>query len=114
MGQIVEEARTIDLLNEPLHPYTQGLLASAPTLKARRSRASVRSPLTGDPPNPADAPKGCHFHPRCPMVQDVCRTVPPALRSLGNGRRVACHLAPHDTVAVGMAVGRARRGLPAL
>lgn len=114
LGQIVEEARAIDLLKEPLHPYAQALLASAPTLKARRSRASVRSPLTGDPPNPADAPKGCHFHPRCPLVQDICRTTPPALRSLGNGRRVACHLAPQDTVAVGRAVGRARRGLPAL
>ncbi len=114
LGQIVEEARAADLLTGPLHPYSQALLASAPTLKARRARASARSVLKGDPPNPADAPKGCHFHPRCPLVQDICRTTPPALHNLGGGRRVACHLAPQYTVAAGLAVGRARRGLPAL
>lgn len=114
LGQVVEEAKAADMLAVPLHPYTQALLASAPTLKARRARASVRSVLKGDPPNPADAPKGCHFHPRCPLVQDVCRTTSPALRTLEDGRRVACHRAPHDTTDVGLAVGRARLGLPVL
>nr|WP_244614812.1 ABC transporter ATP-binding protein [Pukyongiella litopenaei] len=114
LGQVVEQAPAADLLAGPLHPYAQALLAAAPTLKARRERAGVHSRLSGDPPNPADAPRGCRFHPRCPLVQDICRNSPPELRDLNGGRRVACHFAPRDTAAAGLAVGRARLGLPAI
>lgn len=113
LGQIVEEARAADLLVAPLHPYTQALLSAAPTLKARRARRFRRQILQGDPPNPADAPKGCRFHPRCPLARDRCRSDPPALRALPDGRRVACHFAPDETMATGQETGRSRLGLGA-
>ena len=112
LGQVVEEAKAADLLSTPLHPYAQALLAAAPTLKARRAKAGRGQILAGDPPNPADAPPGCRFHPRCPLASDRCRTEPPALRMVGD-RRVACHFAPDETLERGRAVGRARLGLDA-
>ena len=113
LGQIVEEARAAEMLAAPLHPYAQALLSSAPTLKARRAQTFRRQILQGDPPNPADVPSGCRFHPRCPLARDRCRSEAPALRSLPDGRRVACHLAPEETLAPGRETGRLRLGLPA-
>jgi len=113
LGRVVEEARAADLLAAPLHPYAQALLSAAPTLKARRSKTWTRQTLTGDPPNPANAPPGCRFHPRCPLARDRCRTDVPELRSLPDGRRVACHFAPQETADTGLSVGRMRLGLDA-
>lgn len=113
LGQVVEQAPAADLLAAPLHPYAQALLSAAPTLKARRARRWTRQALAGDPPNPADAPPGCRFHPRCPLARPQCRTAPPALRDIGGGRSVACHFAPAETEAAGRAIGGARRGADA-
>jgi oligopeptide/dipeptide ABC transporter ATP-binding protein len=114
LGMIIEEGAAADIMERPLHPYTQALLSAAPTLAARRQRGWARIVLTGDPPNPADVPTGCRFHPRCRLAQDVCRTERPPLRDVrGRGQMVACHLAPDQTQATGEAVGRARRGVAA-
>jgi oligopeptide/dipeptide ABC transporter ATP-binding protein len=112
LGSVVETGPGARLMAEPLHPYTQALLSAAPTLKARRERSFRRVRLPGDPPDPADVPPGCRFHTRCPLVRDVCRTTPPELRDrAGDGREVACHLAPEETRAAGIAIGQGRLGL---
>jgi oligopeptide/dipeptide ABC transporter ATP-binding protein len=91
LGQIVEESTTHSLFERPLHPYTQVLRASVPPPDpATAWRPPV---LPGDPPSALTLPSGCRFHPRCPIAEARCRVEPPALRLLGTGRRVACHLA---------------------
>lgn len=93
MGRIVEIADTEALFEDPRHPYTQALLAAAPSLE-RKSRDDARS-IGGDPPSPFDLPQGCPFHPRCPLATDHCTTVRPPLET-GPGHsvhRAACHYA---------------------
>jgi oligopeptide/dipeptide ABC transporter ATP-binding protein len=95
-----------------LHPYTQALLSAAPTPRARGVARATRILLPGDPPNPANVPPGCRFHPRCSLARDICRIEPPALRvAADDGRLVACHFAPSETRERGVAVARARLGL---
>jgi oligopeptide/dipeptide ABC transporter ATP-binding protein len=89
LGRIVEEGPRDALFLDPLHPYTRVLIDAVakpdPTLR-RATRIEI-----GDPPNPADPPSGCRFHPRCPMAKARCAVEPPTLRDFGD-RRVACHL----------------------
>ena len=89
-GREVEEARAADLYAAPAHPYTAGLLASVPRLEARRG--TPLDPIQGSPPNPANLPGGCPFHPRCPRAAERCDIEVPALRDLGR-HRAACHYA---------------------
>jgi len=89
LGRLVEEATPEDLFNGPRHPYTQMLLAAAPTLDAFGEVADVPE---GEIPDPISPPPGCVFHPRCPIAQDICRATRPLWRDLGR-RKVACHLA---------------------
>jgi oligopeptide/dipeptide ABC transporter ATP-binding protein len=90
LGRIVERAPTEELFAEPLHPYTQALIRAAPKPVPRRK--TITPAITGDIPNPIDRPSGCHFHPRCPFVMDVCREVRPEPREASPGRLVECHL----------------------
>ncbi len=69
-GKIVESGDTIDIFEEPLHPYTKGLLASIPVLNEKKNRLSV---IPGTVPNPTEFPDGCRFGPRCPYVMPKCR-----------------------------------------
>ena len=87
-GQVVEEAHTDALFNEPLHPYTQYLIRSLPKMEDRAERVSI----PGRPPALDTPPSGCRFHPRCPYAMDVCRTHVPAMVESRPGHRVACHL----------------------
>jgi len=87
-GRIAEEAPTETIFNAPLHPYTQHLINSLPMIGEKSTKASLK----GSPPNLADPPAGCRFHPRCPYVMDKCRTVVPDLVSVKERHRVACHL----------------------
>lgn len=87
-GRIVEEAPTRSIFNEPLHPYTQHLISSLPMIGERSNRKSLK----GIPPNLANPPSGCRFHPRCPYVMDMCRTDAPELVPVKERHRVACHL----------------------
>jgi peptide/nickel transport system ATP-binding protein len=87
-GRIAEEAPTESIFNAPLHPYTQHLINSLPMIGEKSTKASLK----GTPPNLADPPSGCRFHPRCPYVMDECRTVVPDLVSVKERHRVACHL----------------------
>jgi peptide/nickel transport system ATP-binding protein len=87
-GRIAEEAPTETIFNAPLHPYTQHLINSLPMIGEKSAKASLK----GSPPNLADPPSGCRFHPRCPYVMDECRTVVPELITVKERHRVACHL----------------------
>jgi peptide/nickel transport system ATP-binding protein len=89
-GRVVEEGPLEALLDAPEHPYTWGLLRSIPRLDVPRT-ARLR-PIDGMPPSLIHPPSGCRFHPRCPYVMPMCRTMDPELLESGPGHRVACHL----------------------
>ncbi len=91
LGRIVEQASTARLFEQPLHPYTQALLAAAPDLDPDRPVELTAPP--GEPPNPADPPPGCPYHPRCPHAEPRCRSELPVLRPAAAGHCVACHVA---------------------
>jgi peptide/nickel transport system ATP-binding protein len=85
-GRLVEEGITADIFREPLHPYTSHLIGSLPRL----GDTSPKKGLEGVPPNLADPPPGCRFHPRCPLAMEVCRRQNPPLVEVAHDRRVAC------------------------
>jgi oligopeptide/dipeptide ABC transporter ATP-binding protein len=86
-GQIVERGPVGDVFSKPQHPYTLGLLRSAPDVDDPRDSLV---PIPGSPPSLISPPAGCRFHPRCQFVQDDCREQPPPLRPLPGGRATAC------------------------
>jgi peptide/nickel transport system ATP-binding protein len=91
LGKIVEVAPAEDLYDKPLHPYTLTLLSAIPIPdpEVERTRTSVR--VQGDLPSPANPPKACRFHTRCPFVQPTrCADEEPLLRPI-EGHMVACH-----------------------
>ena len=90
LGRIVEEGDSDDLFSHPLHPYTSALVSAAP-LPGKKLGGRIM--LQGEPPNPANQPSGCAFHPRCPVAIARCKSEMPALADLGGGRKVSCHLA---------------------
>jgi peptide/nickel transport system ATP-binding protein len=89
LGRIVEEASSDVIFATPLHPYTKALVSSVPV---PGKLLQGRTILQGEPPNPANRPSGCAFHPRCPVAVDLCRTSVPSLRPISAGRTAACHL----------------------
>jgi len=90
LGRVVEQASSDELFSNPLHPYTQALLASVPSLEPGEKKQ--RRTLAGDVPTPLNPPPGCPFHTRCPEVMEVCRSEVPDTISQGIGHTVACHL----------------------
>jgi len=87
-GRIIETGTVYDVFGDPAHPYTVGLMNSVPRVDQRGQRLS---PITGSPPNLANIPSGCPFHPRCPRAQDICTQERPPLRPVVAGRSSACH-----------------------
>jgi peptide/nickel transport system ATP-binding protein len=85
-GRLVEEAATPEIFQKPLHPYTKHLISSLP----RIGDDIQRKGLEGAPPNLADPPPGCRFHPRCPLAMEVCSQRVPAMVETTPGHRVAC------------------------
>jgi peptide/nickel transport system ATP-binding protein len=87
-GKLVELANVRDLFGEPLHPYTQMLIASLPSLEGKGKLHGI----PGLPPSLLNKPAGCPFQTRCPRVMEVCRTVEPPLRELRPSHWASCHL----------------------
>ena len=101
LGRIVESGPAEAVLEDPQHPYTRALVDGVPRLDRRHM---LYEPVKGDIPSPIDPPKGCHFHPRCPLAEERCRVERPAFRPIAPGREAACHLidpatAPHEESA---------------
>ena len=90
LGNIVEIAPADQLFSNPQHPYTQALISAIPQVE--KEKRVNRIILKGDIPNPADAPSGCNFHPRCPIAIDKCSSVAPALKITGANHLTSCHL----------------------
>jgi oligopeptide transport system ATP-binding protein len=93
LGRIVELADKRALFANPLHPYTEALLAAAPVPDPARRRTK-RMILQGDVPSPMRPPSGCHFHTRCPYAEPACRVTDPPLVEVAPGHQVACLLRP--------------------
>ena len=87
LGRIVESADNASLWADPKHPYTRALMDAVPDPSRRRQAA----PILGDLPSAQNIPKGCRFHPRCPLATDVCRSQEPQFRQMATGHSVACH-----------------------
>jgi len=85
-GRLVEEGRTADVFRKPMHPYTVNLISALP----RIGRDNRSKGLEGAPPNLADPPSGCRFHPRCPIAMDICRRENPPMTEHAPGHVVAC------------------------
>src|SRR6266571_2604201 len=91
-GQVVEQAPTRELFARPLHPYTEGLLASVPRLDTRVSQVRGRlHSIPGQVPAATAWPEGCRFHPRCPYAWDRCRAEAPPLLDAGGGAEPGTH-----------------------
>ena len=93
LGRVIERGDPDAVFTEPAHPYARALVSAIPG----GVRGGKRMVLQGDPPNPADRPPGCAFHPRCPSAVARCRAEVPVLKARpGDGRLVACHVAQDE------------------
>ncbi len=105
-GRVVEEGPGDSVFRSPRHPYTEALAAAFPTIGDPRSRMAPAG-LGGDPPDPANLPGGCPFHPRCPRAFEPCPEDEPALITIEEGCRAACHLlSPIDVTPGRIGPGR--------
>ena len=86
-GEVVESAPVKALFQEPLHPYTEGLIGALPRLGRPTERLEA---IEGMVPDAGEMPQGCHFHPRCKYATDRCRREHPPLTTLPDGRQVRC------------------------
>jgi peptide/nickel transport system ATP-binding protein len=92
LGRIVEEGPAREVVRNPQHPYTRALISVVPKRDPREQ--TVPQILKGETPNPVHVPSGCRFHPRCPMVEDRCKTIDPELHRARESKvaehRAAC------------------------
>jgi len=91
LGRFVEQNASEELFSSPRHPYTRALLKSVLTPDPELGVPDVG--LGDTLPDPANVPTGCRFHPRCPIAEDRCRSIPPPRSSAAQRGRVECHLA---------------------
>ncbi len=89
-GQFVEEGPTDELIGNPIHPYTRGLLRSVPEVSAETVKGKLR-PIKGSVVELDDLPSGCKFNPRCPYMQENCTGTEPEVRAFGEDRYVRCY-----------------------
>jgi peptide/nickel transport system ATP-binding protein len=89
LGKFVEVGKSENVIDDPLHPYTQALIAAIPVPDPDGRKVSVLA--TGEVPSAVDIPTGCRFHPRCGYAKDICKTTEPDLRKISEDHSVACH-----------------------
>lgn len=90
LGSIVEKADKAEMFKNPLHPYTKALFSAVPVPDPELKMNRII--LEGDIPSPANPPKGCKFHTRCPQCMEICKTEVPIEKEITPGHMVACHL----------------------
>ncbi|EOU1743931.1 ABC transporter ATP-binding protein [Clostridium perfringens] len=88
-GKVIEEAPVLELFKNPLHPYTQGLLKSKPSVNGNETRLYS---IPGQVPNPVGMPDNCYFNERCDRCMEKCKDVKPTLVDVGNRHKVSCWL----------------------
>ena len=91
VGALVELGDTDDVYEQPLHPYTQGLMSAVPVADPKYERSHKRIILEGEAASPVNPGPGCRFCSRCPMAGKRCKDEMPELRDVGSGHMVACH-----------------------
>ena len=94
LGAMMEFGKKEDIFSNPLHPYTKALFSAIPN--PNPDVKMNRLVLNGDIPSPANPPKGCRFHTRCPYAKEICKHVTPEYREYGNGHFTACHLVAEE------------------
>lgn len=94
LGSMVEYGAKKDIFDNPLHPYTKALFSAIPN--PNPDIKMNRIVLNGDIPSPANPPKGCKFHTRCPQAMEICKTVCPKYKEYEPGHFTACHLYPQE------------------
>lgn len=94
LGSMVEFGKKTDIFGNPMHPYTNALFSAVPN--PNPDVKVQRVILKGDIPSPANPPKGCKFHTRCPKAMEICKHVAPAYKEYEEGHFVACHLYSQD------------------
>jgi oligopeptide/dipeptide ABC transporter ATP-binding protein len=99
LGRIVELGPWDGVLDDPLHPYTDALRRTMPVPDPELASRQIDVPIQGEVPNPAAPPRGCPFHPRCPLAEQVCREQRPPLEVLRGGHLAACHVAARRAAA---------------
>jgi peptide/nickel transport system ATP-binding protein len=92
LGRIVEIGSADAVYRNPQHPYTKALLASVPQLVLEDDATVSFKPIQGELPSPVAPPPGCHFHQRCPIAVERCRSEIPAMREANANQTAACHL----------------------
>jgi len=93
LGKISEVAPTVEFFRQPLHPYTKMLLSSIPVISEEEEALKPKRIVSrGEIPSPVNIPTGCSFHLRCPEKIAICPQVDPAMREVGSGHLVRCHL----------------------
>lgn len=90
LGRVVESGPAEAVIRQPLHPYTKALISAVPSI---RPSPGERTVLSGELPSPIDPPRGCPFHPRCPLAADMCRAKEPVHTDLPSSRSISCHFA---------------------
>ncbi len=95
-GRVMEIGSIYDLFSSPLHPYSQGLISTIPSIARERKRLAG---IPGASPSPLAWPGGCRFHPRCPVAIGMCQNAEPELREIQPGRYAACHLIGYGAAA---------------
>jgi peptide/nickel transport system ATP-binding protein/oligopeptide transport system ATP-binding protein len=96
LGKLMELGSAEDVIERPLHPYTQALLSAEPLPLPSAMRTERRIMLEGEIPSPISPPSGCRFRTRCPVAQPRCTDDVPAWRELKPGHWVACHFSTAD------------------
>ncbi len=92
LGQLVELCESEEIYQNPLHPYTKGLLSCVPVANPAHARERQHTGVEGDLPSPVSPPSGCRFRTRCPHATEQCAQVVPPLAQAAPGHYVACHL----------------------
>ena len=97
LGQIAETAPSEALFRNPIHPYTRALFSAVPVADPTRTKNRILLP--GDPPSPLNPPKGCRFHPRCPLAEPICSEVVPPPALAGEEHVFTCHVMQRELKA---------------